>query len=129
MTILKTLAICGMLLAGAVRAESPFAGTWQGKMHDLPAVTVTFHDDGGKINGIITFYLLTRANENDPWHVEGEDTEPLLDAQSDGMTLRCEVRHHKFHGSAEYGPNVKMMIELAGDGRAKLGDVVLRREK
>ena len=118
-----------MVLLGAASGESIFAGTWQGKMGDLPAVTLTVKDDGGKLSGTVVFYLLMRATEKDSWHVDGKATETLIEPKVEGNVLSFEVRHHTSHGSDEYGPNVAMRVELLENGKAKLGDIVLTREK
>ncbi|MFZ0590758.1 MAG: hypothetical protein WAM39_09765 [Bryobacteraceae bacterium] len=38
-------------------ATSQFAGEWEGKMNDLPAVELAVRDDGGKVIGTIAFYF------------------------------------------------------------------------
>jgi hypothetical protein len=129
MTTLRNLAILTVALAGAALGESPFAGTWQGKMNGLPAVTLTISDENGKLSGSVDFYLLSRPTENDPWRVDGKATEALIAPKVDGKVLSFEVRHHINHNSREYGPNVAMRLELLENDKAKLGDVVLTREK
>jgi hypothetical protein len=42
---------------GQALVESRFNGIWQGKMHDLPAITLTLANEGGKLEGKVTFFL------------------------------------------------------------------------
>jgi len=129
MKALARLSVLFVVAAGSIFAKSPFAGTWQGKAEGLPAITLTVKDQGASPRGKITFYLLKRSAEKDPWHVDSKETTPLLKPKTDGKTLSFEVAHHKFHGSKEFGPNVPMQVTLISDRQAKLGDMVLTREK
>jgi hypothetical protein len=113
--------LTAILMAGA---ESLFTGKWDGKMNDLPGVDLIIRDAGGNVSGSIVFYFQSRGNDG-KWHVGGKYTEPLLTPQTDGKVLTFEVRHHRFHGSPELGPNVKFRMELTGADDAvlqKLGD-------
>jgi len=116
-----------VLLAGAVRAVSPFAGTWHATANGLPAVTLTVQDRDGKISGTVVFYLQTRESVDAPWKVDGGDIVEILNPTTEGSRLVFEVRHHTYHGSSEYGPNVKMTVELAEPDQLKLGDIKLTR--
>ena len=127
-TLFRVLAVVA-LLTGAARALSPFAGTWHRTANGLPAVTLTVQDQDGKLSGTVVFYLQVRDAEDRPWHVDGGDIVEILDAKVEGTRLQFEVRHHTYHGSSEYGPNVKMTVELAGTDVLKLGDIQLKRLK
>ena len=57
-------------------AESPIAGTWEGKMDGLPVLTVTIKDEGGALSGAVTFYRI--RDEGAGPKVEGKETTPGL---------------------------------------------------
>jgi hypothetical protein len=101
-------------------AKSPLAGTWEGKMNNLPGIDLKIDEAGGKIGGVIVFYFQERSNPNEPWHVAGESPVALLVPHVQGKTLTFEVQHHKCHGCAELGPNVKFRMELTGPNEARL---------
>ena len=61
----RSLVILTIGIAGAAVSESLLTGTWQSKMGDLAAVTLTLKNDGGKLSGTVIFYLLTRATERE----------------------------------------------------------------
>ena len=92
--------------------KSSFAGTWEGRMNDLPGIDLTV-TDGGKIGGTITFYLQQRT-DNGPWHVTDKFTTALLAPRMEGQTMTFEVLHFRSHGSSELGPNVKFRLEMTG---------------
>lgn len=109
--------------AAAASAESPFDGTWEGQMNDLPGVTLIVADaGGGQIGGVVIFYFQKRG-EDGQWHVAGKSTAPLLAVRSEGKVLTFEVQHHKSHDSPEFGPNVKFRVELTGASEAILHNV------
>jgi hypothetical protein len=62
----ETMGLGGMLAGDravfqpTVHANSPFAGTWEGKLNDLPAIGLKIDDAGGKIGGTIVFYFQER---------------------------------------------------------------------
>jgi hypothetical protein len=103
-----------------VHAKSSFAGTWEGKMNDLPGIDLKIDEAGGKVSGTIVFYYQERSNANEPWHVAGESPVPLLAPHVDGRILTFEVQHHKCHTCPKLGPNEKFRMELAGPNEALL---------
>jgi hypothetical protein len=109
-----------MQAAARLSPESAFAGTWEGKMNDLPGIELKMEVMGGKVTGTIVFYYQERSDPNGPWHVAGENPVPLLMLHVVGKTLTFEVQHHKCHGCAELGPNVKFRMELTGQNEARL---------
>lgn len=99
---------------------SPFDGTWDGTMNDLPGIKLIVADGGGgEIGGVVTFYFQKR-DDGGPWRVADKFVAPLLAAQAEGKVLLFEVQHHKTDGSPEFGPNVKFRAELAGGNEALL---------
>jgi len=106
--------------AAKVPGKSSFAGTWEGKMNDLPGIDLKIDEAGGKVSGSIVFYYQERSNENEPWHTAGESPAALLVPHVEGKTLTFEVQHHKCHECTELGPNVRFRIELSGQNEARL---------
>jgi hypothetical protein len=129
-SLIATLAFVGMLLieptplvaqfAAGVPAKPSFSGFWEGKMNDLPGIDLKIAKADGKIRGTAVFYYQERSNASEPWHVAGENPVPLLAPVVEGRILTFEVQHHKCHGCAELGPNVKLRMELTGPGEALL---------
>ncbi len=72
-------------------AESPVAGTWQGKMEQVPAVVLTVKDDQGKLSGTITFYKI--VDDGSGPRAEGKNTATLIDPELDGKTLSFQVKN------------------------------------
>jgi hypothetical protein len=108
------------LYKGTDNPLSQFAGTWEGKMNDQPAVQITLTTDGGKVGGTIIFYF-QRLGKDGKWHVEGDNrAQPLIGPQVDGNILTFEVLHHKTHGSSELGPNKKFRLEVTAEDEARL---------
>lgn len=114
--ILATLLV---LASTAAAASSPFAGTWDGKVNDLPSVELTVQDDSGKISGSIAFYFQTRGDDG-KWHVGEKTTLPLLSPEIKGRVLTFETIHHIKHGSPELGPNNKYRVDFVGANEARL---------
>jgi len=88
-----------LVAASALAADSPIAGTWTAKMHDLPAIKMTVKDSGGKLSGNIIFYLLML--ENGTWKVKGDATTDMIEPRLEGRTFIFAVRHAKKHGSTD----------------------------
>ncbi len=55
----------------AVPKRDSFAGTWEGKTNDLPAINLELAEADGKISGMLVFYVQKRSDPDGPWHVEG----------------------------------------------------------
>lgn len=119
-TLLRVFAVVA-LLAGAVRAVSPFAGTWHGTANGLPTVTLTLQDQDGKISGTVVFYLQKRDGVGQPWRVEGGAIEALLEPRVEDGRLSFEV-----HRSSD-AANVKITVEMVGADELRLGDLKLTR--
>lgn len=103
--------------------RSPFDGTWEGKMNDLPGVNLIVADaGGGQPGGVVAFYFQTRGDDGE-WRVAGKFIAPLLCVTAKDKILNFEVQHHKTRGSPEFGPNVEFRIELAKNNHALLYNV------
>jgi len=126
-SITATLAalICTATLAVAqpsavVHSNSPFAGTWEGKLNDHPGIDLKIDEAGGRISGTIVFYFQERSDTNSPWHVAAQHPVPLLSPRVEAKTLTFEVQHHTCHDCAELGPNAKFRVEAAGPNELRL---------
>jgi hypothetical protein len=115
-----SLLILAVYLGLIVAAEkSPFSGTWEGKMNDLPGVDLEIETAGGKVSGVIVFYFQLRGDDG-KWRVNDKSTDRILTPKVRGKTLAFEVIHYKTHGSSERGPNAKFRMELTGENEAVL---------
>ena len=99
--------------------KSPFCGSWEGRINDLPGVDLTILDTGEEISGVVVFHFQLRG-EDGKWRVAGKTSLPMLALRIEGQTLSFEVIHHKEHGGSELGPNVKFRMELTGANEAVL---------
>jgi hypothetical protein len=103
------------------RPPSPFDGTWQGEMNNLPVVKLLVADaSGGQIGGVVTFFLQMRDDARSRWRVAGKFAAPLLLAHADGKDLVFQLQRHKRNGSPEFGPDVKFRLEPSGANAALL---------
>lgn len=100
-------------------ADSLFAGIWEGQTNGLPAIQLRIHDSGGKPDGDIVFYFQHRE-PNGPWAVKSEYPTPLLNVKAEVKTMTFEVRHHKSHGSSDFGPNVKFRLDRISEQELRL---------
>jgi hypothetical protein len=110
-------------IGSAARAldQSFFAGTWQGKMQNLPALDLKIDETGGNISGTAVFYLLGRSKVNEPWHESDKKySAPLLMPHVDGKVLTFEVQRKKCEGCTDLMPNAKFRMELTGPNEARL---------
>jgi hypothetical protein len=122
MTSVFGLLLAATLAVPAATADSPIAGTWRGRMYDLPAVVLTVRDDGGKLSGSILFYFLHRNTEHDPWQVDTEHSIPLplIDPKFDGKTLSFQVSHKEAHPPRTLNdPPSSFQMRLTGRGEAE----------
>jgi biopolymer transport protein ExbD/biopolymer transport protein TolR len=102
------------------RENSSFAGTWEGRTNDLPAVKLIIVETDSHITGDAVFYFQKRDDANGPWHVAGETSVPLQAPDVEGNTLKFEVQHHRCHTCSDLGPNVKFRMVLVEPSEARL---------
>lgn len=121
--ISKLLLVTILIGPPPIAAGSPIAGTWRGKMHDLPAVVLTVKDDAGKLSGTIRFYFLYRNTEDGPWQVDTEHSVPLplIDPKFDGKTISFQVSHKEAHPPRTLNdPPSSFQMRLTRNGEAEL---------
>jgi hypothetical protein len=94
-------------------ANSPFTGTWEGKLNDHPGIDLKIDETGGKIGGTVVFYVEERGDADSALRVTAEYPVPLLSPRVEAKTLTFEVQPQTYEG-AEPGPNVKFRVEVAG---------------
>jgi len=121
--------LLAVLLGAAVHAQTAPAapqaalvGVWRGQMDNLPAVTLTITDEGGKLSGAILFFHHVRATVNDPWTSKpATAAEPILDPVFDGKTLRFMVSHRRAHPPRTLNdPPSHFHLTLMGPNKAGL---------
>jgi hypothetical protein len=106
--------------AEAASDNASFAGTWVGRLNNLPGIKLKIQEAKRKISGEIDFYFLKRNSPSGPWHVAGEYATPVLAPHVEDKTLTFEVQHRRCHECAELGPKVKFRMVLAGADEAQL---------
>jgi hypothetical protein len=105
--------------------NTSFAGSWEGRMNELPGIELKVYEAEGKLSGVIVFHLQQRDAPDGRWHLAAEDRTALLTPRIEGDAFNFEVQRHKCHDCDELGPNVKFRMELSGTDEArlwKLGD-------
>ncbi len=94
--------------APEIGANASFAGTWEGKMNDYPAITLTIDQAEGKISGTVLLYFQVGS------------AIPLLVPHVRDKTLTFEVPRQKCQVCEEAGPNAKFRMEPNGASEASL---------
>ena len=129
-SLAKLMMVATLLVPNALAADSPVAGTWRGKLHDLPAVVLTLKDDGGKLSGTIVFYFLHRNTDHDPWQVDMTHSQPLplIDPKFDGKTVFFQVSHKGAHPPRTLNdPPSSFQLRLTGKGEGELRNLTEER--
>ena len=100
------------LMAGSAvaAADSSIAGTWQGKMGDVPVVTLTVKDDHGKLGGTAIFYKIV-DNGSGP-QVAGKSSTDMIDAKLEGRVF-------SFQTKGPQGELSSYQMELTGKNEGK----------
>ena len=93
----------------AAAADSLIAGTWQGEMGDVPAVTLTIRDDHGNLSGTVTFYKIV-DNGSGP-QVTGKSSTEMIDAKLEGKVF-------SFQSKGSQGELFSYQMELTGKNEA-----------
>ena len=117
--LIQILVIVGQVAGVAVPAGSPIDGTWQGKMNNLPVVTLSVKDDGGKLSGTITFYKV--IDDGSGPTVAGKDTLDLVNPKLEGKTFTFEVK-------TPSGEMRKMVFQITGENEGSLKVHAVRRD-
>ena len=73
-------------------SKSAIGGTWQGKMDDLPVVTLTVQDDAGTLSGSVTFARI--LNDGNGPRIDGKRTSPLINPvlEERSFPIRSRIR-------------------------------------
>lgn len=66
------------------------AGTWEGKFHSLPYITLNVKTDGDKLSGTVVFFRI--VNKGDGEHVDGQVEVPMTEPKFDGTTLVFQIK-------------------------------------
>jgi len=105
--------------AGLPQDSTSILGVWQAKMDDLPFVTLTITDEGGKLAGAILFFLIRRDEGKPPSSSPGIP-EPLLNPKLAGKNLTFQVSHRRAHPGTQSDPPVSFRFALTGPAEGNL---------
>jgi hypothetical protein len=86
-------------------ADSPIAGTWQGKMGDVTVVSLTVKDDHGKLSGIVVFYKI--VDDGSGPQATGKSSSEMIDAKLEGKVF-------SFQTKGSQGELLSYQMELTG---------------
>jgi hypothetical protein len=112
--IIRLALTVGLSVVAAAGADSPIAGTWRGRLHDLPAVVLHVTDNGGKVSGSVLFYFL--RDDGEGFKVAGEVSRDLLEPKLSGETFTFEVKHDARHGQpGTADPPVRFRMEIVSE--------------
>lgn len=108
-TALLAVALTAGLAAAAT--DSPIAGTWQGKMGDVPTVTLTIKEDNGKLSGTAVFYKI--VDDGGGPRVAGQSSAEMVNPKLEG-------RIFSFQTKGSQGEMFSYQMELTGKNEGKL---------
>ena len=114
----KLVFVClmaGALLA-AVQKPAAIEGKWEGEMKGLKTVTLTVHENKGRMEGSVIFYV-TRNDDGQGLQIVGQDERKMLETHWDGKTLRFAVGAPDFDPDA---PGAQFAMTMTGDKKAEL---------
>jgi hypothetical protein len=130
----RVLEVClaALALAGAASPaeDSSFAGTWEGRLNGLPAVTLEIEDSGGSFAGSATFYVL--KDEGEGKRIGGAARVDMRDVRAHDAVLEFQIA---LPGSGDVvrfrmtisGRDTAVLKRAAGNGQPELS-VNLRRQ-
>jgi len=107
----RGLILITALASGPLAAESPIAGTWQGKLDGVPAVTLTVKEEGRTWSGTIVFYKI--LDDGSGPRVAGKDTSVLVNPKLEGKVLSFQVK-------GQNDALIGFQMELTGNGEGEL---------
>lgn len=93
--------VSAILLSSCAGTQSPIVGTWEGRMHDLPAVELTVRGGSGPLGGTIAFYV--QSQDAGTWKTERQIEEPLIEPRFDGRVLSFQLLAGHGHADAADG--------------------------
>ena len=82
-----------LVMAAVALASSPAAGQWQGRVKDMPAVTLKVGDDAGKLSGTAIFFVI--KDQGSGRQVIGQLQVPMLNPRFDGRSLLFEINQDR----------------------------------
>jgi hypothetical protein len=89
-TMLRVCLFCALALALTRAMSAPVAGTWEGKLNGLKAVTLKIQEADGKIQVQATFYII-RDKDTPARHVGEASEAPRAEGHWDGSVLRFAI--------------------------------------
>jgi hypothetical protein len=95
-------------------------GVWRAQADGLPFLTLTFTEEGGKLEGAVLFYLHKREPGGQVTSSPGIP-EPLFDLHFDGKRASFAVSHRRAHPPASLStPPVQFHMDLTDAMHASL---------
>jgi hypothetical protein len=111
-TMLRVCLFCALALSLTRALSAPVAGTWEGKVNGLKAITLKIQDEGGKFRVEATFYIL-RDKDTPARHIGDASEMSRAEGHWDGKILRFSITNQS-------GETVPFEMTLASDGHATL---------
>lgn len=100
--------------------DASIIGVWRAQADGLPFLTLTFTEEGGKLEGAVLFYLHKREPGGQVTSSPGVP-EPLFDLRFDGKRATFAVSHRRAHPPASLStPPVHFHLDLADTMHATL---------
>ncbi|PYU96803.1 MAG: hypothetical protein DMG25_00750, partial [Acidobacteria bacterium] len=101
-------------------ARTAFLGIWEGKLDDVPGVTITLEPERAGLGGTVVFYKIQNAAGTAT--VVGEDEEQIANTRLEGSVLTFDVTNKEgvFVGAGNHGDTGTFKMELTGEDEAAL---------
>jgi hypothetical protein len=122
--------LVALLLSFSASAQTPAAktepaavvGTWEGKYHSVPAITLNIKADGDKLSGTAIFYRI--VDRGDGAKVDGQVEVDLIEPKLVGASLLFKVKPPAPPGTGAEAKALEMELKLTG---ADEGLVITKR--
>ena len=116
--IIIAVACVAIAAVSAALAEPPdraqWVGVWQGKLDELPSVTLTLAQDTGQLSGTLVLNIIKREPGGQP-QILAAEPHSLVNPQVDGNILNFEVK--KIDGSSDL---LNFTVALTPEGKARI---------
>jgi hypothetical protein len=117
--ILLLVALPGLSQTTAA-GKASIVGVWRAQADGLPFITLTFTEEGGKLEGAVLFYLHKRESGGQVTSSPGVP-EPLFDLHFDGKRATFAVSHRRAHPPASQStPPVHFDMDVTDATHASL---------
>jgi hypothetical protein len=93
------VAATGFAAQTTAGGKASIVGVWRAQADGFPFITLTFAEEGGKLDGAVLFYLHKRQPGGQVTSSPGTP-EPLFDLHFDGKRATFAVSHRRAHPPA-----------------------------